>query len=108
MSEGLRKAYDASVEVNAQVADVDAALVEVGRAIADQIDYAVDNLEGSDLTKALYLTPHLMNVLREMHATPESRRAAGVVIKDAKAGGERAKSSRSAARLESLKGGKSA
>lgn len=108
MSDGLRKAYDASIKANAQVLEVDEALVEAGRAIADQIDFAVENLTGSDLTKALYLTPHLMNVLREMHATPESRRAAGVVVEEAKAGAKRAPSSRSKARLESLKGGKSA
>lgn len=75
----IREAFDRSVGGNQQVVpNVDDALVAAGRAIADQIDYAQANLTGSDLTKALYLTPHLMNVLREMYATPKSRVEGGI------------------------------
>lgn len=56
----------------------DAALIEAGRKIADEIDHAVDNLTGQERTKALYLVPHLMNVLREMYATPKARHEAGL------------------------------
>jgi hypothetical protein len=52
---------------------VDAAIIATGRELANQIDYAVENLSGTDLTKALYLTPHLVNILKEMRATPASR-----------------------------------
>ena len=72
----LRDAFDSSVAANGLVEAVDAALVESGRKIADEIDYAVENLEGQERTKALYLMPHLMNILREMYATPKSRKEA--------------------------------
>lgn len=58
--------------------DQDAALIETGRQIAAQIDCAVETLQGSDLTKALYLSPHLVNILRELLATPAARHAAGL------------------------------
>lgn len=84
----LRKAFDSSVKASRLLTPVDAAAVEAGRQIADQIDYAVENLSGTELTKALYLTPHLMNVLKEMLATPAARRAAGLTEKDESAGGK--------------------
>lgn len=75
----LREAFDRSVEANDQIADdLDAALVESGRKIADRVDEATATGEGQEVTKALYLLPHLMNVLREMHATPAVRLAAGI------------------------------
>lgn len=72
----LREAFDASVATSTQVQDVDAALVEAGRQIADRVDEAVATGEGQEVTKALYLLPHMTNVLREMLATPASRNAA--------------------------------
>lgn len=52
-----------------QLADDEAAsaLVESGRVIARSVDEAV--LDGNGL-KASYLIPHMVNVLREMGATP--------------------------------------
>lgn len=75
----LTDAFDKTTKA-AQLGDIDAAVVASGRNIAQQIDYAVEYLEGQDVTKALYLTPHLMNVLKEMLATPAARAA----VKDAK------------------------
>lgn len=72
----LRSAYDETVGTNGLVEEVDGALVAAGRAIADEIDHAVENLSGQERTKALYLMPHLMNILREMYATPKSRKEA--------------------------------
>jgi len=70
----LRKAFDQSAKTSAELnPDWDAALVEAGRKIADRVDEAVATGEGQELTKALYLIPHLNNVLREMLATPASR-----------------------------------
>lgn len=67
-------AFDQGVTSSADLdKKVDAALIATGRELANQIDYAVENLTGSDLTKALYLTPHLVNILKEMRATPASR-----------------------------------
>ena len=51
----------------------DAALIQAGRTIADRVDQAILTGEGQEVTKALYLMPHLVNVLRELSATPSSR-----------------------------------
>lgn len=81
----LRDAFDASVDANRQlVDDLDEALVESGRKIADRVDEATATGEGQEVTKALYLVPHMMNVLREMYATPKSRHEAGVGKEDAR------------------------
>jgi hypothetical protein len=52
--------------------------VESGRTIAERVDLACESGEGQEVTKALYLVPHLMNVLREMYATPKARKEAGL------------------------------
>jgi hypothetical protein len=73
-SSSIRAAIDVSIQANAQlVADVDAGLVASARAVADRIDEAVATADGQELTKALYLIPHVTNLLREMLATPSSR-----------------------------------
>jgi hypothetical protein len=72
----LREAFDRSASTSTEVQDVDAALLEAGRKIADRVDAAVASGEGQEVTKALYLVPHMVNVLREMLATPASREAA--------------------------------
>lgn len=56
--------------------ELDAAAVQAGRELAEQIDFAKANLSGSDLTKALYLMPHLMAVLEKLLATPKARQDA--------------------------------
>lgn len=67
----VRGAFDRAVGANQELTnDLDDALVEAGRALADHIDAGADG--------AVYLVPHLMNVLREMYATPKARRDAGV------------------------------
>ena len=71
----LRKAYDAAIRANDEVDKVDGALVAAGRQIADRIDAAMAEERGENLTKAMYLMPHLMNVLKELGATPQSRKA---------------------------------
>lgn len=83
MAGELRTAFDASVKASAEIDDsLDSALVATGRALADEIDYAIGNLSGQERTKALYLVPHLMNVMKEMLATPAARRAAGLGAKE--------------------------
>lgn len=77
-SNALRAAFDASVATSDQVQGVDAALIEAGRKIADRVDEAVYDGEGQEVTKALYLVPHMVNILRELLATPASRQAAGI------------------------------
>lgn len=55
--------------------DVDAALVAAGETICRQVDATLDDPAATqtDRTKALYLLPHLVNILREMEATPKAR-----------------------------------
>lgn len=103
----LRKAFDASVEAAQALRgegrldpNLDAGLVEAGRKIADRVDEATATGEGQEVTKALYLVPHLMNVLREMYATPKARHDAGLVGKGDPVGKLK--------QLQSLKGGRSA
>lgn len=69
-------AITASYEEAIKALDIeaeDAAVIAAGRAIARQIDYALQHGTGQEVTKALYLVPHLMNVLRELGATPAAR-----------------------------------
>lgn len=81
----LRDAYDRTVAADKQLtAGLDDALVEAGRKIADRVDEATETGEGQEVTKALYLLPHMMNVLREMHATPDARLKAGVGKEEAR------------------------
>lgn len=79
MAGDLRASFEAAVGANRRLIDgLDDALVASGRKIADQVDLATETGEGQEVTKALYLLPHLMNILREMYATPKSRLEAGV------------------------------
>jgi hypothetical protein len=73
----LREAFDRSAETSQELHEAwDAGLLEAGRKIADRVDEAVATGEGQEVTKALYLVPHMVNILREMLATPASRNAA--------------------------------
>lgn len=76
-AKGLVVAYERTVrqlKADGVISAADDAAVQSGRMIAAQIDYAVVNCSGQEVTKALYLMPHLMNVLNELGATPEARR----------------------------------
>lgn len=70
--DGLLAAFTETVEALG-LGVVDQAAVSAGRAVAAQIDWAVRHGVGQEVTKALYLLPHLMNVLRELGATPAAR-----------------------------------
>lgn len=69
----IRQAVDKSIEINRQLLPEDAGLVAAARAVADRIDDAIATESGAELTKALYLIPHVTNLLREMLATPAAR-----------------------------------
>ena len=51
----------------------DKAAVELARVYARRIDEATLNEHGQDVTKALYLGPHLLNTLRALGGTPDER-----------------------------------
>ena len=70
----LQDAFEVTVAA-LSLGPVDQALVQSGRMIAERVDLATSTGDGPEVTKALYLVPHLMNVLREMTATPAARRA---------------------------------
>ncbi|MGV9181821.1 terminase small subunit [Arcanobacterium canis] len=84
----LAAAYESTIQAieNLDPEGIDHAVVEAGRAVARQIDFAVKNGTGQEVTKALYLLPHLMNVLKELGATPASRSALTAVAADEKNG----------------------
>lgn len=74
---GLLNAYEHTVETLREQGTLDPSdetVIQSGRMIASQIDYATTHGTGQEVTKALYLMPHLMNVLGELGATPEARR----------------------------------
>jgi hypothetical protein len=62
----LREAFDRSAETSQELHEAwDAGLLEAGRKIADRVDEAVATGEGQEVTKALYLVPHMVNILVE-------------------------------------------
>lgn len=60
-------------ELNIDEKGKDAAVVMEARILARQIDTMVRYGVGTEVTKALYLIPHLTNQLRELGATPSAR-----------------------------------
>ena len=96
----MRTRFESSLQTAREqglVTSLDEGLVASGLAIADRIDEALASGEGQEVTKALYLVPHMMNVLKEALATPASRRAAGVTHHDTE--------STKGGRLRGLRGG---
>ncbi len=96
----LLNAFERTADA-ASTLPVDDALVEAGRTIARRVDEAVATAEGQEVTKALYLVPHLNNILREMLATPLSRKANGIEDGGESSGGSKL------GKLRSVNGGKS-
>lgn len=80
----LEDAVELSVD-SSDVVDLakDAALIVAAKKLATQIDRATET--GADLEvgiKGMYLIPHLANLLKEMQATPASRRAVSQASKE--------------------------
>lgn len=82
----IREAFDAAVAANTHTEDVDGALIETGRTIADSIDKitADPTATPTEKTKALYLSPHLVSILRELLATPAARKQFNLQTADTK------------------------
>lgn len=93
----LTDAYDLTVAA-VGTEDVDASLIASGRRISERIDTAAASGDALAETKALYLVPHLMNILRELGATPAAR----AELKAKAPSGNNDKR----ARLQALRGGK--
>lgn len=86
----MREAFDETV---ASLKGVDrrrhASVIAAGRAIADRVDAALCNDDRTEVTKSLYLIPHLINVLRELGATPAQEQSvtAAAAVEPAGGGG---------------------
>ena len=78
MAGSLRESVDEAVAAMPWLVDSDVAAVDLARAYADRIDEALAFAEGQEVTKALYLGPHLLNTLRALGGTPAERKALGV------------------------------
>lgn len=74
--ETLEGAFVQAVADMAWLEDSDGALVAAGRKIAKNVDEVLGSLDadGTAKTKALYLTPHFVNILRELGGTPATRK----------------------------------
>lgn len=70
----LTASFDATVD-QLDITEADAAAVAIGRRYCEQIDAASGLGDPIAVTKALHLMPHLLNLLRELGATPEARKA---------------------------------
>lgn len=80
---GLAAAFEETVAA-LNLPKVDKSAIATGRTVAQQIDETLEFGTPHERTKALYLVPHLMNVLKALGATPEAR---DEITKAAKAGG---------------------
>ncbi|AKC03029.1 hypothetical protein BH790_gp04 [Gordonia phage Gsput1] len=81
----LRHEVDDAIEAMDWLKPADAASKALARAYADQIDAVIDgshickhcgeetSQSPEQITKALYLGPHLLNALRALGGTPEGR-----------------------------------
>lgn len=68
----MTNAFDSTVEA-LKTEPEDVSIIASGRRIAERIDAAAASGDALAETKALYLLPHLMNILRELGATPAAR-----------------------------------
>jgi hypothetical protein len=64
-----------AVEQMHWLAPTDRAAVDLALTYAKRIDEALEYGEGQEVTKALYLGPHLLNTLRALGGTPAERKA---------------------------------
>jgi hypothetical protein len=68
----MSDAYEATIDGLADTGK-DQALIEAGRRLVRQIDSASNSGDPLLESKAMFLIPHLVNVLRELRATPAIR-----------------------------------
>lgn len=82
----LLSAFESALVGNKQVEAADDAIIESGRTIATAIDAILADPEASatEKTKALYLIPHIVSILRELLATPAARKQFSVATGEAR------------------------
>ena len=69
----LTTSVEAAVAEMDWLAPTDQAAVDLALTYAARIDEALATGEGQEVTKALYLGPHLLNTLRQLGGTPGDR-----------------------------------
>lgn len=74
----LVASVDAAVAQMTWLKATDRAAVDLALTYAARIDAALADGEGQEVTKALYLGPHLLNTLRALGGTPSERKALAV------------------------------
>lgn len=77
MAGNLNASVRASIAQMSWLAPTDRAAVDLALTYAERIDEALATGEGQEVTKALYLGPHLLNTLRALGGTPAERKALG-------------------------------
>lgn len=71
----LLEAVQQALSAMPWLAPSDVGGVELALAYARRIDEALEGAEGQEVTKALYLGPHLLNTLRALGGAPAERKA---------------------------------
>lgn len=74
----LSESVTAAVESMTWLKASDRAAVDLALTYAARIDEAIETAEGQEVTKALYLGPHLLNTLRALGGAPAERKALGL------------------------------
>lgn len=85
----LAEALEAALDGMHWLTPADTGAVALARAYAKRIDDAIQYAEGQEVTKALYLGPHLLNALRTLGGTPDARGAVGNAGAPANPAGEK-------------------
>lgn len=85
----LLKSFEDALASNTHTEAIDDAVIQAGRSIAQAIDdiLADPAATPTEKTKALYLTPHLVSILRELLATPLARKSLGLAAAEQKKAG---------------------
>ena len=78
MERSLQESVQAAVSLMGWLKPTDGAAVDLALTYAARIDEALETGEGVEVTKALYLGPHLLNTLRALGGTPAERKAMNV------------------------------
>lgn len=71
----LVESVNAAVEQMPWLTPADKGAVDLARSYAQRIDEALETGEGQEVTKALYLGPHLLRCLETLGGTPTGRKA---------------------------------
>jgi hypothetical protein len=78
MADSLSGSVAKAIEAMTWLVPTDMAAADLAMTYAARIDEALATGEGQEITKALYLGPHLLNTLRALGGAPAERKALGL------------------------------